>query len=55
MMALVFISYLIASFVFFFYGSYRKKFKLFTRWFVYPILAMVIELPNMLVIYIIHW
>lgn len=55
MSLLVFVSYLIGSLIFFFYGRYRSVFGLETRWLVYPILAIVVELPNMLVIYIIHY
>ncbi len=28
---------------------------LFKKWLIYPILALLVELPNMLVIYMIHW
>ena len=57
MMALVCVSYFISAMVFYFYGNYRnaKIFDWYTRWLMYPFLALVIELPNMLVIYVIHW
>lgn len=55
MMALVVISYILAGFVFYFYGSYYLVLSLFARWFIYPITALVLELPNMLIVYVIHW
>lgn len=57
MMILVGVSYFISAMIFFFYGRYRllPYLTLFRRWMIYPTLAIVIELPNMLVIYIIHW
>jgi len=55
MMALVVISYILAALLFFFYGSYHKKFGLFIRWLIYPITILLLELPNMLIVYVIHW
>ena len=57
MMALVCISYLLSAIIFAFYGTYRQASWLswYKRWLIYPCLVIVIELPNMLVIYIIHW
>ena len=55
MVALVIISYLISALVIYPYGRYRNFVNIFIRWLVYPILAILIELPNMLAIYIIHW
>lgn len=55
MVMLVIVSYLVSAVVFYPYGYYRNKFGTFTRWLIYPILVIIIELPNMLVIYIIHW
>ena len=55
MMVLVIISYLIAGAINLFYGSYRDLFNLFFRTLSYPILEIIIELPNMMVIYYIHW
>lgn len=56
MMLLVLISYLLASLINFFYGEYRDfGMNWFARWLCYPIVAIIIELPNMLVIYVIHW
>jgi uncharacterized membrane protein len=55
MIVLVIISYLLSAFIFVFYGHYYKFVNLFERWLIYPILAILIEMPNMLVIYIIHW
>jgi hypothetical protein len=55
MSLLVFISYFLCSIMFFFYGDYRRFMSLYARWLIYPILAILIELPNMLIIYVIHW
>lgn len=55
MIVLVIISYLLSAFIFVFYGHYYIVVNLFERWLIYPILAILIEMPNMLVIYIIHW
>lgn len=56
MMYLVGVSYFISALIFYFYGNYRYLgINWFARWIIYPLLAIVIELPNMLVIYIIHW
>ena len=57
MMWLVLVSYFLSAVIFYFYGSYHDLEFLtwFKRWMAYPLLAIVIELPNMLVIYIIHW
>lgn len=55
MMILVGVSYFVSAMIFYFYGMYRGAFTLFQRWMIYPTLAIVIELPNMLVIYVIHW
>jgi len=55
MICLVIVSYVISALVFFLYGRWRNWISLFDRWLIYPVLAIIIELPNMLVIYIIHW
>lgn len=55
MIWLVIVSYVLSALVFFLYGHFRLWIALFDRWLIYPILAIIIELPNMLVIYIIHW
>ena len=55
MVILVIVSYLVSAIVFYPYGYYRNYFHTFWRWLIYPILAIIIELPNMLVIYVIHW
>lgn len=55
MMGLVIFSYFFAGIINLFYGRYRKVFPIFIRTLSYPILAIIVELPNMLVIYIIHW
>ena len=55
MLLLVIVSYVVSALIFFPYGYYRNKIDLFWRWLIYPILAIIIELLNMLVIYIIHW
>ena len=55
MIWLVIVSYVLSALVFFLYGHYRIWIGLFNRWLIYPILAIIIELPNMLVIYVIHW
>jgi hypothetical protein len=57
MMGLIMLSYFIGAIINFFYGRYYSLFNmgLFSRAFIYPILAIIVELPNMLLIYIIHW
>lgn len=55
MMGLVMISYILAGLVFYFYGLYYHILNLFERWFIYPITILVLELPNMLIVYVIHW
>lgn len=55
MMVLVVISYMLASLINFLYGHYSGIMDLFQRWLCYPILAIIVELPNILVIYVIHW
>lgn len=55
MSLLVFVSYLVGALIFFFYGRYRNVFSLNFRWLFYPLLAIVVELPNMLVVYVIHY
>ena len=55
MMVFVFLSYFCASLVNFVYGSYYLIFNLFTRWLLYPISAILLEIPNMAAIYAIHW
>lgn len=55
MMAFVFLSYFCASLVNFGYGAYRNSLDLFTRWLLYPITAILLEIPNMAAIYVIHW
>lgn len=57
MMVLVVVSYIVVALVFFFYGRYGKIFglSLFARWIIYPITILVLELPNMLIVYVIHW
>jgi hypothetical protein len=57
MLWLVSVSYFLSSLIFYFYGNYRKVdiFTWFVRWLAYPIMAIIIELPNMMVIYYIHW
>lgn len=57
MMWLVAYSYFLSAMIFYFYGNYHyvPAFDWFFRWLTYPILAIIIELPNMMVIYYIHW
>ena len=55
MMFFVFLSYFCASLTNFGYGSYRNSFSPFARWLLYPISAILLEIPNMAAIYIIHW
>ncbi len=55
MIVLVIISYVVSAIVFFMYGHYYTWINLFERWLIYPVLAIFIEMPNMLVIYLIHY
>ena len=52
MMGLVLVSYFLSAIIFYFYGNYYHVgfITWFIRWMAYPLLAIVIELPNMLVI-----
>lgn len=55
MMIFVFLSYFCASLVNFGYGNYRQFMSLYTRWLLYPFAAILLEIPNMMVVYVIHW
>jgi len=55
MMALVVVSYILAALVFFYYGHYSDLMTLFAKYFLYPITILLLELPNMLIVYVIHW
>ena len=51
---LVVISYFFAAIIQFFYGN-LNWIPIFYKWLLYPLLSIIIELPNILVLYIIHW
>ena len=55
MMALVVVSYILAALVFFYYGHYSNFLSLFAKYILYPITILLLELPNMLIVYVIHW
>lgn len=55
MMALVVISYILAALVFFYYGHYSNFLSLFAKYILFPITILLLELPNMLIVYVIHW
>lgn len=55
MVTLVFISYFLGAGILYCYGQMQESMSLFQKWLIYPILALLVELPNMLVIYMIHW
>lgn len=57
MMVFVFLSYFCCSAVNFGYGYYRNSdfFDLFTRWLLYPFTSILLEVPNVLAVYVIHW
>ena len=57
MIWMVIISYMLAGIINLFYGRYYEisDIKFFVRAMVYPITAIIIELPNILVMYLIHW
>ena len=55
MMGIVILSYVLAGLINLFYGEYYKIISVFGRAIVYPITALLVELPNIMVMYIIHW
>jgi len=57
MMLVVIVSYALAGIFNLFYGRYYSIFKIktFARAILYPITAIILELPNILVMYLIHW
>jgi len=57
MMCIVILSYVIAGIIYLFYGQYYKLegVTTFVRAIIYPITVIIIELPNIMVMYIIHW
>ena len=55
LVVVIIISYFFGSVFNFIYGEYHIMFGLVFRWILYPVAAILIEIPNMLLIYIIHW
>lgn len=57
MMVIVIVSYMLAGIINLFYGHYYNvnDLRWFTRAIIYPITAIILELPNILVMYLIHW
>lgn len=56
MMGIVILSYVLAGLINLFYGQYYKfGFSMFFKGVVYPITAIIVELPNIMVMYAIHW
>jgi hypothetical protein len=57
MMLVVIVSYALAGIFNLFYGQYYKinTISTFVRAILYPITAIILELPNILVMYLIHW
>jgi hypothetical protein len=55
MMLVVIVSYVLAGIFNLLYGHYDKLISTFGRAIVYPITAIILELPNILVMYLIHW
>lgn len=55
MMLIVMLSYALAGLINLFYGHWYEVISAFSRFIVYPITAIIIEVPNIMVMYIIHW
>jgi hypothetical protein len=56
MMLVVIVSYVLAGIFNLLYGHYDKlNISTFRKAIAYPITAIILELPNILVMYLIHW